>query len=121
MDGATIGLQAIPPGMDLSAGQFRMMQQPSLSCDASSSSAVYQGQQQGAPAAGASNYGALASSLPPELQFDSEVALLGRSVLADFLRATRAYDVCPDSNKVVVLDTAVPVRLAFYALVEHGG
>lgn len=51
--------------------------------------------------------------------FDVESATIGRAVLADLMRSTRAYDIVPDSNKVVVFDTEIPVRLAFYALLEH--
>jgi len=51
--------------------------------------------------------------------FDIETATIGRAVLADLMRNTRAYDILPESNKVVVFDTEIPVRLAFYALLEH--
>ena len=51
--------------------------------------------------------------------FDIETATIGRAVLADLMRNTRAYDIVPESNKVVVFDTEIPVRLAFYALLEH--
>ena len=44
----------------------------------------------------------------------------GRNTLAELMRSTRAYDVMPESSKVVVFDVSIPVRLAFYALVEHG-
>ena len=50
----------------------------------------------------------------------ADAAQLGRLLMADFLRSSRAYDILPESNKVVVFDVTVPVRLAFYALVEHG-
>jgi CBS domain-containing protein len=60
------------------------------------------------------------SSSSSALSFDVETALQGRRALADFMRAARAYEIIPESNKVIVFDTAVPVRLAFYALVEHG-
>lgn len=50
---------------------------------------------------------------------DFETAELGRSALAEFMKATRAYDILLDSNKVIVFDTQIPVRSAFYALVEH--
>ena len=40
--------------------------------------------------------------------------------MADFFKSTRVYDILPESNKVVVFDVNVPVRLAFYALIEHG-
>jgi len=51
--------------------------------------------------------------------FDIESATIGRAVLADLMKSTRAYDIVPESNKVVVFDTEIPVRLAFYALLEH--
>ena len=44
----------------------------------------------------------------------------GRTTLADLMRATRAYDVMPESSKVIFFDLSIPIRLAFYALVEHG-
>lgn len=43
-----------------------------------------------------------------------------RAAIAAFLRRTEVYEVIPDSSKVVVFDVNIPVRLAFYALVEHG-
>jgi hypothetical protein len=52
--------------------------------------------------------------------FQKETAALGRAVMSEFLSSARAYDIIPDSSKVVVFDTEVPVKLAFYALVEHG-
>lgn len=39
--------------------------------------------------------------------------------MSEFLASTRAYDVMPDSGKVVVFDTSLPIGLAFFALVEH--
>jgi len=59
-----------------------------------------------------------ASAGQPAWTIDSIAA--GRKAMADFLATARAYDILPDSNKVIVFDTAVTVRLAFYALVEHG-
>lgn len=50
---------------------------------------------------------------------DAEIARRGRAALVQFLRTYRAYDLMPESGKVVVFDTDVPIRLAFYALVEH--
>ena len=52
--------------------------------------------------------------------YDIEAAVLGRALMANFLRSSRTYDILPESAKVVVFDVAVPVKLAFYALVEHG-
>jgi hypothetical protein len=36
------------------------------------------------------------------------------------LTASTAYQLIPDSGKVVVFDAALPVKHAFYGLVEHG-
>lgn len=52
--------------------------------------------------------------------FDRETAQLGRSVIQFFLQSTTAYDLLSESNKVIVFDVAIPVKVAFYALVEHG-
>ena len=68
-----------------------------------------QQQQQRCGACGAA-YGGEAAP-PPEL---------GRAIIADLMRSLKAYDVMAESNKVIVFDVTVPVRLAFYALVEHG-
>jgi 5'-AMP-activated protein kinase regulatory gamma subunit len=38
----------------------------------------------------------------------------------DFLQKHTAYELIPESNKVVVLDTALPVRQAFHAFYEQG-
>jgi len=43
----------------------------------------------------------------------------GKRVIAEFLRGSTCYDVVPKSCKVVVFDRNVPIRLAYYALVEH--
>ena len=37
-----------------------------------------------------------------------------------FLRDWKSYDLIPESAKVLVFDVDIPMRLAFYALVEHG-
>lgn len=52
-------------------------------------------------------------------EWDAGTAALGREVIADFLRSSRAYDVVAASGRVLVFDVDVPLRLAFYALVEH--
>ena len=54
------------------------------------------------------------------LPFDRGTALLGRSVVQFFLQSTTAYDLLAESNKVIVFDVAIPIKVAFYALVEHG-
>jgi hypothetical protein len=38
----------------------------------------------------------------------------------EFLQRHTAYELIPESSKVGVLDTAIPVRLAFHALFEQG-
>lgn len=38
----------------------------------------------------------------------------------DFLSAHTAYELIPESGKVVVLDVELPVRQAFHALDEQG-
>ena len=50
----------------------------------------------------------------------AETAEAGRASVAELMRSIGAYDVMAESSKVVVFDTSIPVRLAFYALVEHG-
>ena len=39
---------------------------------------------------------------------------------AQFLRAQSCYDVIPSSTKIVVLDTRLRVKKAFFALVANG-
>jgi len=48
---------------------------------------------------------------------DPEVS---RSRVAEFLHRHTAYELIPESAKVVVLDTALPVQQAFHALFEQG-
>eukprot|EP00241_Pyramimonas_parkeae_P000875 CAMPEP_0114259890 /NCGR_PEP_ID=MMETSP0058-20121206/20148_1 /TAXON_ID=36894 /ORGANISM="Pyramimonas parkeae, CCMP726" /LENGTH=572 /DNA_ID=CAMNT_0001374995 /DNA_START=233 /DNA_END=1951 /DNA_ORIENTATION=- len=45
---------------------------------------------------------------------------LSRSRLSEFLHRHTAYELIPESGKVVVLDTALPVQQAFHALYEQG-
>lgn len=45
--------------------------------------------------------------------------LPARRSFASFLASTTCYDALPSSSKVVVFDVGVPLRLAFYALVEN--
>ena len=44
----------------------------------------------------------------------------GRKVIQRFLKSHTCYDLIPRSGKVIVFDVDIPVKLAFYALVEHG-
>ena len=40
--------------------------------------------------------------------------------LRSFLRGSKCYDLMLNSCKVVVFDVRIPIKLALYALVEHG-
>lgn len=42
-----------------------------------------------------------------------------RKKIADFLHSHTAYELIPESGKVVVLDVDLPVRQAFHALHEQ--
>ena len=44
----------------------------------------------------------------------------GKRVIQGFLKNHTCYDLIPRSGKVIVFDVDIPVKLAFYALVEHG-
>ena len=43
-----------------------------------------------------------------------------RARVLEFLQRHTAYELIPESNKVVVLDTQLPVRQAFHACYEQG-
>ena len=43
-----------------------------------------------------------------------------RARVLEFLQRHTAYELIPESNKVVVLDTKLPVRQAFHACYEQG-
>lgn len=49
-----------------------------------------------------------------------ETLLEDRTFVADFLRQFRCYALMPQSSKVVVLDTEIPLRSVFQALEENG-
>ena len=70
----------------------------------------------GAPSTAA---GGLARSLGAAAATASE-ADASRARILEFLQRHTAYELIPESSKVVVLDTAIPVRLAFHALFEQG-
>ena len=40
--------------------------------------------------------------------------------LASFMRSSRVFDLMASSSKVIVVDVRVPIKLAFFFLVEHG-
>jgi 5'-AMP-activated protein kinase regulatory gamma subunit len=50
--------------------------------------------------------------VPPELHRDKET-------IRSFLRAHKCYDLIPVSSKIVVIDTALPVKAAFVALIDN--
>lgn len=58
-----------------------------------------------------------AAYLRPDIEQKTE---RDRAHVVQFLKNATCYAIMPDSGKVVVLDTRVPTRLAFFALVEHG-
>lgn len=43
-----------------------------------------------------------------------------RDVTLDILRRSTCLDIIPDSGKVVVFDSELPIKHAFFGLVEHG-
>ena len=50
----------------------------------------------------------------------TEIRTEAKRVIADFLRTHKVYSLLPRSGKVVVFGVDIPVKLAFYALTEHG-
>jgi CBS-domain-containing membrane protein len=44
---------------------------------------------------------------------------LGKECILQFLRSHTCYDLLAKSGKVIVFDSTVPIRLAYYAFVEH--
>jgi CBS domain-containing protein len=50
----------------------------------------------------------------------AEVRTEAKRVIANFLRSHKVYELLPRSGKVVVFGVDIPVKLAFYALTEHG-
>jgi 5'-AMP-activated protein kinase, regulatory gamma subunit len=63
------------------------------------------------------NEGAAASST---LMTAEETRVEGRRVIKAFLQQHTCYDLIPRSGKVIVFDVDIPIKLCFYALVEHG-
>ncbi|KAL2613022.1 hypothetical protein R1flu_024714 [Riccia fluitans] len=61
------------------------------------------------------------AALLPEVPALSEVdAAASRQRIADFLLRYTAYELLPESGKVVALDVTLPVKQAFHALYEQG-
>lgn len=50
----------------------------------------------------------------------SEIDLSDREQFCDFLREQTCYDMLPVSYKVIIFDTALLVKKAFFALVQNG-
>ncbi|KAK3266986.1 hypothetical protein CYMTET_24427 [Cymbomonas tetramitiformis] len=59
----------------------------------------------------------LGAPVMPSAETDPETT---RSRISEFLHRHTAYELIPESGKVVVLDTALPVQQAFHALFEQG-
>ncbi|KAL2293854.1 hypothetical protein Nmel_018919 [Mimus melanotis] len=60
---------------------------------------------------------------PPGLEGDSEGGLGGdthRGAYTAFMKSHRCYDLIPTSSKLVVFDTSLQVKKAFFALVTNG-
>ena len=57
---------------------------------------------------------------PMEVTIDVEVAEEGRRQVAELMRSLRAYDVMKETNKVIVYDTQLPFKHAYFSLVEYG-
>jgi hypothetical protein len=55
-----------------------------------------------------------------EVTIDVEVAEEGRKQVAELMRSLRAYDVMKETNKVIVYDTLLPFKHAYFSLVEYG-
>ncbi|EGC28681.1 hypothetical protein DICPUDRAFT_90836 [Dictyostelium purpureum] len=58
--------------------------------------------------------------IPTEIPKTAKAIEEGKQVFVNFLKAHTCYDVIPISGKVVVLDTKLAVKSAFYALEENG-
>ncbi len=58
-------------------------------------------------------------NLAPNNQDSLDDEREARKVIANFLNEFTCYDILPESSKVVIFDRNVPVRLSYYALVEH--
>jgi CBS domain-containing protein len=62
-----------------------------------------------------------ASFIPQQpLTTPTEVKQEAKRVIANFLKTHTVYQLLPRSGKVVVFGVDIPVKLAFYALTEHG-
>ncbi|KAG2427741.1 hypothetical protein HXX76_012066 [Chlamydomonas incerta] len=64
--------------------------------------------------------GTEAAVVPPIVIHNPKEPEYTRKKIADFLHSHTAYELIPESGKVVVLDVDLPVRQAFHALHEQG-
>ncbi|XP_062849819.1 5'-AMP-activated protein kinase subunit gamma-1 isoform X2 [Trichomycterus rosablanca] len=64
------------------------------------------------------NVGGSSETLLEKLHLDDDE--LGSTVYTRFMRSHRCYDLIPTSSKLVVFDTALQVKKAFFALVANG-
>ena len=55
-----------------------------------------------------------------EVTIDTEAAEEGRKQVTELMRSLRAYDVMKETNKVIVYDTLLPFKHAYFSLVEYG-
>jgi len=83
---------------------------------AGASSALSPAGRGGSLAAGGAAAPPAASAPPASAAAEAETS---RARVLEFLQRHTAYELLPESSKVVVLDTALPVRQAFHALFEQ--
>ena len=55
-----------------------------------------------------------------EAVIDAEAAEEGRRLVVDLMRQLRAYDVMKETHKIIVYDTMLPFKHAYFSLVEYG-
>ncbi len=55
-----------------------------------------------------------------EVTIDIEAAEEGRRQVVELMRTLRAYDVMKETSKVLVYDTLLPFKHAYFSLVEYG-
>jgi hypothetical protein len=54
------------------------------------------------------------------LVIDTALAEEGRRLVVELLRSLRAYDVMKETYKIIVYDTLLPFKHAYFSLVEYG-
>ncbi|GIL65126.1 hypothetical protein Vafri_18936 [Volvox africanus] len=75
---------------------------------------------QGGPHQGDVDMGGTEAVVPPIVIHNPKEPEYTRKKILDFLHSHTAYELIPESGKVVILDLDLPVRQAFHALHEQG-